>query len=106
MVTFAPMLLEANWPAAGGRNAIRRDTCSPRRIDPLNSRDDGAARERSHMSGPRAAEPDRPAHHRVALRQVRHDDGRDPILEPRVMQVLLALLHADGAILSRDGLDE
>ena len=40
-----------------------------------------------------------PAHRRVA-----HDDGREEILEPRVMQVLVALAKADGQILSRGDL--
>ena len=39
-----------------------------------------------------------------ALRQVVHDDGREQIIEPRVMQVLVALLRADGQILTRDDL--
>ena len=40
-----------------------------------------------------------PTHRRVA-----HDDGRGEILEPRVMQVLVALAKAEGRILSRDDL--
>ncbi|MHB8285808.1 MAG: winged helix-turn-helix domain-containing protein [Caulobacteraceae bacterium] len=40
-----------------------------------------------------------PAHRRVI-----HDDGGDEVLEPRVMQVLVALTRASGAILSRSGL--
>lgn len=39
-----------------------------------------------------------------ALRQVSRDDGASEIVEPRVMQVLVALARADGAILSRDDL--
>ena len=39
-----------------------------------------------------------------ALRQVVHDGGRDEILQPRVMQVLVALIRADGQILTRDDL--
>jgi len=39
-----------------------------------------------------------------ASRRVEHDDGREEFLEPRVMQVLVALLRADGRILSRDEL--
>jgi adenylate cyclase len=46
--------------------------------------------------GPLAVEP--------ALRRVAHDDGREEILEPRVMQVLVALVRADGRIVSRDDL--
>ena len=33
-----------------------------------------------------------------------HDDGREEFLEPRVMQVLVALLRAEGRIVSRDEL--
>lgn len=40
-----------------------------------------------------------PTHRRVV-----HDDGRGEILEPRVMQVLVALAKAQGRILSRDDL--
>ncbi len=39
-----------------------------------------------------------------ALRRVANDDGREAILEPRVMQVLVALIRADGRIVSRDEL--
>jgi adenylate cyclase len=39
-----------------------------------------------------------------AARRVVHEDGREQILEPRVMQVLVALTRADGGIVSRDGL--
>ncbi len=38
------------------------------------------------------------------MRRISHEDGREEILEPRVMQVLVAMLKADGAILSRDDL--
>ena len=38
------------------------------------------------------------------LRRVVHDQGREEFLEPRVMQVLVALIRADGQILSRDDL--
>lgn len=37
-------------------------------------------------------------------RVVRHEDGRSVTLEPRTMQLLVALLDADGTILSRDDL--
>jgi DNA-binding winged helix-turn-helix (wHTH) protein/tetratricopeptide (TPR) repeat protein len=37
-------------------------------------------------------------------RRLVHDDGREDILEPRVMQVLIALARIPGAILSRDDL--
>jgi TolB-like protein len=39
-----------------------------------------------------------------ALRRIAHDDGREEIVEPRVMQVLVALIRADGQILTRDDL--
>src|SRR5580704_2561753 len=39
-----------------------------------------------------------------ALRRVANDDGREAILEPRVMQVLVALVRAGGRIVSRDEL--
>jgi adenylate cyclase len=39
-----------------------------------------------------------------ALRRVANDDGREAILEPRVMQVLVALGRAGGRIVSRDEL--
>ena len=48
--------------------------------------------------GPLTVEP--------ALRRVVHTDGREEILQPRVMQVLVALARVDGAILSRDTLQE
>jgi adenylate cyclase len=46
--------------------------------------------------GPLGVEP--------ALRRVVHDDGREEILEPRVMQVLVALIRAAGQIVTRDDL--
>ena len=39
-----------------------------------------------------------------AKRRVTHDDGREDFLEPRVMQVLVALLRARGDIITRDDL--
>lgn len=39
-----------------------------------------------------------------ATRRIAHDDGREEIIEPRVMQVLVALLRAEGRIVSRDEL--
>ena len=39
-----------------------------------------------------------------ATRRLVHDDGREEILEPRVIQLLAVLVKADGAILSRDDL--
>ncbi|UAL11922.1 winged helix-turn-helix domain-containing protein [Caulobacter segnis] len=41
---------------------------------------------------------------RPSLRQVIDADDRETLLEPRVMQVLVALARADGAIVSRDDL--
>jgi DNA-binding winged helix-turn-helix (wHTH) protein len=41
---------------------------------------------------------------RPALRQLVRDDGKELVLEPRVMQVLVALARAKGGILSRDDL--
>jgi DNA-binding winged helix-turn-helix (wHTH) protein len=40
----------------------------------------------------------------AALRRIAHDDGREQIVEPRVMQVLVALVRGGGAILARDDL--
>src|SRR5580698_6269658 len=39
-----------------------------------------------------------------ALRRAVHDDGREEVVEPRVMQVLVALIRAGGRIVSRDEL--
>ena len=41
---------------------------------------------------------------RPAYRQLIHDSGRTEVLEPRVMQVLLALANANGGIVTRDDL--
>ncbi|NML06962.1 winged helix-turn-helix domain-containing protein [Sphingomonas sp. G-3-2-10] len=41
---------------------------------------------------------------RPALRQIAHDGGAEEVVEPRVMQVLVALAREPGAILSRDDL--
>jgi DNA-binding winged helix-turn-helix (wHTH) protein/Flp pilus assembly protein TadD len=41
---------------------------------------------------------------RPALRQLVRDDGAEEVVEPRVMQVLVALASANGGILSRDDL--
>jgi len=38
------------------------------------------------------------------LRRIAHRDGRDEVLEPRVMQVLVALAKARGGVVSRDEL--
>jgi adenylate cyclase len=40
------------------------------------------------------------------LRRLRHADGREELIEPRVMQVLVALIQADGEVVSRDELLE
>ncbi|HEX5184880.1 MAG TPA: winged helix-turn-helix domain-containing protein [Allosphingosinicella sp.] len=56
----------------------------------------GLAGEPSRRLGPLTIEP--------SLRRIVHDDGREEFVEPRVMQVLVALLRADGATLSRDEL--
>jgi len=39
-----------------------------------------------------------------SLRRVSHDDGREAQLEPRVMQVLVALAQAEGRVLTREQL--
>ncbi|WP_380872924.1 hypothetical protein ACFB49_38180 [Sphingomonas sp. DBB INV C78] len=39
-----------------------------------------------------------------ALRRMRHDDGRELVIEPRVMEVMVALWHANGALVSRQDL--
>ncbi|HEY1606332.1 MAG TPA: winged helix-turn-helix domain-containing protein [Allosphingosinicella sp.] len=54
------------------------------------------AGEPSRRLGPLTIEP--------SLRRIVHEDGREEFVEPRVMQVLVALLRADGATLSRDEL--
>ena len=40
------------------------------------------------------------------LRRLSHDDGRVELIEPRVMQVLAALARADGAVISREDLQD
>ena len=54
------------------------------------------AREPAIRLGPLKIEP--------ALLRVRRDDGREELLQPRIMQVLVALLRARGEILTRDQL--
>jgi len=54
------------------------------------------AREALVRLGPLEIDPRR--------RRVAHDDGREEIIEPRVMQVLVALIKTDGRILTRDEL--
>jgi TolB-like protein/tetratricopeptide (TPR) repeat protein len=56
------------------------------------------AREQAFRLGSLEVDPPR--------RRVSLDDGREEILEPRVMQVLVALSKADGRIVSRDELLE
>jgi TolB-like protein/DNA-binding winged helix-turn-helix (wHTH) protein len=55
------------------------------------------AREPSRRVGPLEIRP--------PLRMIAHADGRTEILDPKAMQVLVALLRADGAILTRDDLN-
>lgn len=40
------------------------------------------------------------------LRRLAHRDGREELIEPRVMQVLVALARADGGVVTRDALLE
>jgi DNA-binding winged helix-turn-helix (wHTH) protein len=54
------------------------------------------AHEASMGIGPLTIEP--------ALRRVSRDQGREEILQPRIMQVLVALTRAKGQILTRDAL--
>ncbi|WP_372786773.1 winged helix-turn-helix domain-containing protein [Phenylobacterium sp.] len=54
------------------------------------------AQAQSLRLGPLRVEP--------ALRRILHEDGREEIAEPRVMQVLVALIQAGGQILSRSDL--
>jgi DNA-binding winged helix-turn-helix (wHTH) protein len=54
------------------------------------------AHEASIGLGPLTIEP--------ALRLVRHDHGAEEFLQPRIMQVLVALIRANGQILTRDAL--
>jgi TolB-like protein/DNA-binding winged helix-turn-helix (wHTH) protein len=54
------------------------------------------ARESTLRIGPLRLEP--------PLRRILHQDGREEIVEPRVMQVLVALARAGGNILTRDDL--
>jgi adenylate cyclase len=56
------------------------------------------AREPAMRVGPLRVEP---SHLRVC-----HDDGREEPLQPRVMQVLIALLRAEGEIVTRDELTQ
>jgi TolB-like protein len=66
----------------------RRDTQQPDLIV--------LAREAPVRIGPLTIEP--------AMRRAVRDDGQETFLQPRVMQVLVALLRAEGEVLSRDDL--
>jgi adenylate cyclase len=64
--------------------------------DPIVARDASRiqlASEPPLRLGPLLVEP--------ALRRIGHADGREEVVEPRVMQVLVALARADGGIVSR-----
>ena len=61
-----------------------------------NQSNHATSRRKAVRFGPLTIEP--------VLRRVAHDDGREALLEPRVMQVLVALIHAGGRILTRDDL--
>jgi adenylate cyclase len=54
------------------------------------------AYEASIDLGPLTIEP--------ALRLIRHEGGAEEVLQPRIMQVLVALIRANGQILTRDAL--
>lgn len=56
------------------------------------------AHERSIRLGPLTVEP--------ALRRIAHDGGREELVEPRVMQVLIALARSLNTIITRDDLVE
>jgi TolB-like protein/Tfp pilus assembly protein PilF len=73
----------------GGRGAFSPEQA--REIAPVD-----LAREGVFRLGPLEIDP---PHRRIA-----HDDGREEILEPRVMQVLVALAKTRGRIVSRDDL--
>jgi TolB-like protein/Flp pilus assembly protein TadD len=74
----------------GGRDGDGRASAAPR-DGPIN-----IAREAPVRLGVLTVNP---AHRRVAS-----DEGREEILEPRVMQVLVALIRAGGQIVTRDDL--
>ena len=67
-----------------------------RRLAIANSGVISLAHEASIRIGPLTIEP--------ALRLVRHDHGSEEFLQPRIMQVLVALIRANGKILTRDAL--
>src|SRR5271156_2540472 len=54
------------------------------------------AHEQLLRLGPLVLEP--------TLRRIAHDDGREEIVQPRVMQVLIALVRAGGQVVTRDDL--
>lgn len=66
--------------------------------DGLASRRIQLASEPPLVVGPLRIEP--------RLRRLRHADGREELVEPRVMQVLVALIQAAGDVVSRDELLE
>ena len=47
-----------------------------------------------------------PLHILPATREIVHEDGQRSVVEPRVMQMLIALVRADGAIVTREALIE
>ena len=73
------------------------DGLGPRRARP-DMRRIQLAHEPALRLGPLSIEP--------PVRRIAHADGREEIVEPRVMQVLVALLRAPGSILSREDLIE
>ena len=77
-------------PADSGRG--------PRSETPASAPNDRIrlAQESPVRLGPLGIEP--------ARRRVAHDDGREEIVEPRVMQVLIALVRAGGQVVTRDDL--
>ncbi|HXV00788.1 MAG TPA: winged helix-turn-helix domain-containing protein [Caulobacteraceae bacterium] len=75
----------------GGREVDGRGANASDRMAPVN-----IAREAPSRLGALAVQP---AHRRLI-----HDDGREELLEPRVMQVLVALVRAGGEIVTRDEL--
>lgn len=77
-------------------NRTAVDGLGPTPMDAILSQGITLAHEAPMRLGALSIEP--------ARRRVAHDDGREEIIEPRVMQVFAALLHAGGQILTRDEL--
>jgi len=71
-------------------NRLAAPAASGRRVD--------LSRAAPFRIGPLTVEPSR--------RRIAHEDGREEIVQPRVMQVLAALFDARGAILGRDELTD